>query len=51
MMAFINYKWAKQMTQYPLYSFKNGVVGRVNVKPPTEERFPRITTISCKKSP
>ena len=33
MTAFINYKWARQMTQYPLYSFKNGVVGRVNVKP------------------
>ena len=40
MMAFINYKWAKQMTQYPLYSFKNGVVHRVNVKPSDRRAVP-----------
>ena len=40
MTAFINYKWARQMTQYPLYSFKNGVVGRVNVKPSDRRAVP-----------
>ena len=28
MTTLINYKWAEQMTQYPLSSFKNGVVSR-----------------------
>ena len=40
MTAFINYKWAEQMTQYPLSSFKNGVVHRVNVKPSDRRAVP-----------
>ena len=40
MTAFINYKWAKQMSRYPLYSFKNGVVGWVNVKPSDRRAVP-----------
>ena len=40
MTAFINYKWAEQMTQYPLSSFKNGVVHKVNVKPADRREVP-----------
>ena len=40
MTAFINYYWAEQMTQYPLSSFKNGVVHRVNVKPSDRRAVP-----------
>ena len=40
MTAFINYKWAEQMTQYPLSSFKNGVVYKVNVKPSDRREVP-----------
>ena len=40
MTAFINYYWAERMTQYPLSSFKNGVVHRVNVKPSDRRAVP-----------
>jgi len=38
--AFINYEWAERMTQYPLSSFKNGVVYKVNVKPSDRREVP-----------
>ena len=38
MTVFFNYKWAEQMTAYPLFSFRNGVLGRSASADPDRRR-------------
>ena len=38
MTVFFNYKWARQMTAYPLFSFRNGVLGRSASADPDRRR-------------
>ena len=38
MTSFLNYNWARQMTAYPLFSFDNGVLGRMANAGPDRRR-------------